>query len=167
MSWWMRWQDYVDSSLRTHNPATATGSQPCNRPRCKICPIHPWNLQFLVSLNYSTADEEHSVFVRKLHYYIFFPFISTSYDAHLRTRRRQSSVLGKCRSVPPSIFINFSIQGVTGPHRQSDRDDRPSREDHFLWRNMYLQTCCSWVMRMYQGASTTTGTNWPSINVHR
>ena len=24
------------------------------------------------TLNYSTADEEHSVFVRKLHYYIFF-----------------------------------------------------------------------------------------------
>ena len=34
-----------------------------------------------------------------------FHFISTSYDAHLRTRRRQSSVLGKCRSVPPSIFV--------------------------------------------------------------
>ena len=39
--------------------------------------------------------------------YIFFHFISTSYDAHLRTRRRQSSVLGKCRSVPPSIFVWF------------------------------------------------------------
>ena len=24
------------------------------------------------------------------------------------------------------------IQGVTGPHRQNDRDDRPCREDHFL-----------------------------------
>ena len=34
----------------------------------------------------------------------FFRFISTSYDTHLRTRRRQSSVLGKCRSVPPSNF---------------------------------------------------------------
>ena len=37
----------------------------------------------------SIADEEHSVFVRKLHYYIIFRFISTSYDAHLRIRRRQ------------------------------------------------------------------------------
>ena len=47
------------------------------------------------------------------------------------------------------------IQGVTGPHRQNDRDDRPCREDHFLWRNMYSQTCRSWVMRMYQGARPT------------
>ena len=35
----------------------------------------------------------------------FFNFISASYDAHLRTRRRQSSVLAKCRSIPPSIFV--------------------------------------------------------------
>ena len=26
----------------------------------------------------------------------------------------------------------ISIQGVTGPHRKSDRDDRPCREDHFF-----------------------------------
>ena len=45
-------------------------------------------------------------FVRKLHYYIYsFHFISTSYDTHLQTRRSQSPVLGKCRSVPPSIFV--------------------------------------------------------------
>ena len=36
-----------------------------------------------------------------------FCFISTSYDAHLLTRRRQSSVLDKCRSVPPSTFVWF------------------------------------------------------------
>ena len=30
-----------------------------------------------------------------------------TYDAHLRTRRLQSSVLGKCRSVPPTIFVWF------------------------------------------------------------
>ena len=30
----------VDSSLRPHSTATPTGSRPCNRPRCKICPIH-------------------------------------------------------------------------------------------------------------------------------
>ena len=47
------------------------------------------------------GDEEHSVFVRKLHYYIsFFHFISTSYDAHLQTRRR---------SVPPSIFVCIKV----------------------------------------------------------
>ena len=33
---------------------------------------HSFFLQFHVSLNCSTADEEHSVFVQKLHYYIFF-----------------------------------------------------------------------------------------------
>ena len=31
----------VDNSLRAHNPATPTSSRPCNRPRCKTCPIHP------------------------------------------------------------------------------------------------------------------------------
>ena len=31
-----------------------------------------------------------------------------SYNAHLRTRRRQSSVLGKLHSVPPSIFVKVT-----------------------------------------------------------
>ena len=31
-----------------------------------------------------------------------------------------------------SILTGWHIQGVTGPHRQNDRDDRPCREDHFL-----------------------------------
>ena len=47
------------------------------------------------------------------------------------------------------MSINF-IQSVTGPHRQTDRDDRPCREDHFLWRNMYSQTCRLWVMRRWR-----------------
>ena len=35
------------------------------------------------SVSYSTADEEHSVFVQKLQFYIYiFRFISTSYDAN-------------------------------------------------------------------------------------
>ena len=34
-----------------------------------------------------------------------------------------------------------NLQGVTGPHRQNDSDDRLCREDHFLRRNMYSQTC--------------------------
>ena len=42
------------------------------------------------------------------------------------------------------------IQSVTGPHRQNDRDDRPCIEDHFLWRNMYTQTCRLWVMRSWR-----------------
>ena len=29
-------------------------------------------------------------------------------------------------------ITNQSIQGVTGPHRQNDRDDRPCSEDQFL-----------------------------------
>ena len=28
--------------------------------------------------------------------------------------------------------ISFYIQGVTGPHRQNDRDDIPGRDGHFL-----------------------------------
>ena len=47
-----------------------------SRPKHLLNPhFHPRperHLQLLVSLNYSTADEEHCVFVRKLHYYIFF-----------------------------------------------------------------------------------------------
>ena len=50
------------------------------------------------------------------------------------------------------LYVCMYIQGVTGPHRQNDRDDRPCREDNFLCRNIYSQTCRSWVMRMYQGA---------------
>ena len=34
-------QRIVDTSLCPHNPATPTSSRPCNRPRCKTCPIHP------------------------------------------------------------------------------------------------------------------------------
>ena len=30
------------------------------------------------------------------------------------------------------------IQGVTGPHRQNDRDDRPCREDHFFVKEHIL-----------------------------
>ena len=30
------------------------------------------------------------------------------------------------------IYIYICIQGVTGPHRQNDMDDKPCREDHFL-----------------------------------
>ena len=56
-------------------------------------------------------SNKNTVFVQKLHYYIyiyFFSFISTSYDTHLRTRRRKSSVLGKCRSVPlPFLFVIY------------------------------------------------------------
>ena len=39
-----------------------------------------------------------------------FRFISTSYDTHLRIRQHQSSILGKCRSVPPSIFVNVHFR---------------------------------------------------------
>ena len=38
-------------------------------------------------------------------YVYFFRFISTSYDADLWIRQHQLSVLGKCRSVLPSIFV--------------------------------------------------------------
>ena len=50
-----------------------------------------------------------------------------------------------------------SIQGVTGPYRQNDRDDRPCREDNFLWRNMYSQTCRSWVMRSWRCSPVRVG----------
>ena len=39
----------VDTSLRTHNPVASTGSRPCNRPRCKTCPIHPPASSFTTS----------------------------------------------------------------------------------------------------------------------
>ena len=40
---------------------------------------------------------------------ILYFFVSSLHlnNAHLQTRRRRSSVLGKCRSVPPSIFVCF------------------------------------------------------------
>ena len=36
------------------------------------------------------------------------------------------------------ICIYIYIQGVTGPHRQNDRDDRPCREDHFFVKEHVL-----------------------------
>ena len=39
---------------------------------------------------------------------------------------------GVCVCVCVCVYIYTYIQGVTGPHRQNDRDDRPCREDHFL-----------------------------------
>ena len=74
-------------------------------PGFHLLPAISRHLKFPVSLNYSTADEEHSVFVRKLHLLYIFCFIFTFYDAHLRARWHQSSVLGKCRYVPLSIYI--------------------------------------------------------------
>ena len=39
-------------------------------------------------------------------------------------------------TTPPILSVKFwdilYIQGVTGPHRQNDRDDRPCRENDFL-----------------------------------
>ena len=36
------------------------------------------------------------------------------------------------------ILMILYIQGVTGPHRQNDRDDRPCREDHFFVKEHIL-----------------------------
>ena len=83
---------------------------------CIICHISLFNKQvcsyiynYQTKINCSTADEEHSVFCSKASIIIIFfsLFVSSLclHDAHLRTQRRRSSVFGKCRSVPPSIFV--------------------------------------------------------------
>ena len=36
------------------------------------------------------------------------------------------------------IICVSDIQGVTEPHRQNDRDDRPCREDHFFMKEHVL-----------------------------
>ena len=55
------------------------------------------------------------------------------------------------------------IQSVTGPHRQNGRDDRPCREDHFLWRDMYSQTCRLWVMRRWKCSPIRVGIEYKQL----
>ena len=61
-----------------------------------------------------------------------------------------------------SQYLSF-IQGVTGPHRQNDRDDRPCREDNFLWRNMYSQTCRLWVKRRWRCSPVRVGIEYKQL----
>ena len=60
-------------------------------------------------------------------------------------------------------LYNRGIQGVTGPHRQNDRDDRPCREDHFLWRNMCSQICRLWVMRRWRCSPLRVGIEYRQL----
>ena len=60
-------------------------------------------------------------------------------------------------------FSQNYIQGVTRPHRQNDRDDRPCREDNFLWRNMYSQTCRLWVMRRWRCSPVMVGIEYKQL----
>ena len=59
--------------------------------------------------------------------------------------------------------LGIHIQSVTGPHRQNDRDDRPCREYHFLWRNMYSQTCRLWVMRKRMCSPISVGIEYRQL----
>ena len=56
-----------------------------------------------------------------------------------------------------------SIQSVTEPHRQNDRDDRPCREDHFFWRKIYSQTCRLWVMRRWRCSPVKVGIEYKKL----
>ena len=62
-------------------------------------------------------------------------------------------------------FAPTYIQGVTGPHRQNDRDDRPYREDHFFWRNigLYTQTCRLWSMRRWRCSPVRVGIKYKQL----
>ena len=64
-------------------------------------------------------------------------------------------------------FLSFTvkdiIQAVTGPHRQNDRDDRSCREDHFLWRNMYSQTCRLWVILRWRCSPVRVGIEYRQL----
>ena len=51
------------------------------------------------------------------------------------------------------------IQDVTGPYRQNDRDDRPCREDHFL----YSQTCRLWAMRRWMCSPVRIGIEYRQL----
>ena len=55
--------------------------------------------------------------------------------------------------------VNF-IQGITGPHRQNDR---PCREDHFLWRNIQSQTCRLWLMRRWRCSPVRVGIEYKQL----
>ena len=55
------------------------------------------------------------------------------------------------------------MQGVTVPHRQNDRDDRVCSEDHFLWRNMYSETCRLCVMRRWRCSTVRVGIEYRQL----
>ena len=65
--------------------------------------------------------------------------------------------------VSSKVCNQFKIQGVTGPHRQNDRDDRSCREDHFFWRNIYSQTCRLWVMRRWRCSPVRVGIDYKKL----
>ena len=61
------------------------------------------------------------------------------------------------------MLLELYIEAVTGPHRQNDSDDRPCREDHFSWRNMYSQTCRLWVMRSWRCSHIRVGIEYRQL----
>ena len=94
--------------LRLRDKRFAIHKAPCTaiwqQPLQSVLALRSCSATDLILNFNSIAGEEHSVFVRKLHLLYIFRFISISYNAHLRTRRHQSSVLGKCHSIPPFHF---------------------------------------------------------------
>ena len=65
--------------------------------------------------------------------------VMCAYLEYICSQMLSAMMISNISRIVPSIcfFIRLGIrykhiQGVTGPHRQNDRDDRPCREDHFL-----------------------------------
>ena len=62
-------------------------------------------------------------------------------------------------------FQPHTIQVVTGPHRQNDRDDRPCREDHFFVKKHVLANM-SFMSYAQVKVFTRKGRNWIQTIVH-
>ena len=62
-------------------------------------------------------------------------------------------------------MIYIYIQGVTGPHRQNDRDDRPCREDHFFVKEHILANI-SLMSYTQVNVFARKGQNWIQTIVH-
>ena len=93
------------------------------------------------------------------HFYINFKYKTHPNFGGNFSKKKVRLIVRKIRYT--SIFLN--IQGVTGPHRQNDRDDRPCREDHFFWRNIYSQTRRLWVMRRWRCSPVSVGIEYKQL----
>ena len=89
---------HTNLSSNPDTPPVSTSINP------QIPPSPQRHLKFQLSLFYSTAEEGHCDLAESLPFSFCFIFLSLS-NAHLWARWLFSSVLGRCHSVTPSIFV--------------------------------------------------------------
>ena len=92
---------FVHHETHMEEPRRELGTPSVGGERLTACATTVEQLRLLTIL----LQTKNTVFLFEyFNYSVFYVSSLCLNDAHLRTRRHRSSVLGKCRSVPPSIF---------------------------------------------------------------